>query len=284
MKPQPIESIPIAEIRVVNPRSRNRTKFREIVKNIGAVGLKKPILVVRRELEADGTRYDLVCGQGRLEALAALGATEIPAMITTASAANRYLMSLVENIARKQPPHRDLLIEVRELQKRGYTKKEISAKLGMGRAYIEGVLRLLRSGETDLVEKVASGTVPLTIAVQIATAGGDAVQNAMMEAYEKGELRGGKLRVVQRLIASRFARQRPENEKALDLSRQELAQTYEQHTARQRDLIRKADSVEECLAILTAAMKQLFADAAFVNLLRREGLDTMPEPLATRIR
>jgi ParB family chromosome partitioning protein len=284
MKPQPIESIPIAEIRVVNPRSRNRTTFREIVKNIGAVGLKKPILVVRRELEADGTRYDLVCGQGRLEALAALGATEIPAMITTASAANRYLMSLVENIARKQPPHRDLLIEVRELQKRGYTKKEISAKLGMGRAYIEGVLRLLRSGETDLVEKVASGTVPLTIAVQIATAGGDAVQNAMMEAYEKGELRGGKLRVVQRLIASRFARQRPENEKALDLSRQELAQTYEQHTARQRDLIRKADSVEECLAILTAAMKQLFADAAFVNLLRREGLDTMPEPLATRIR
>ena len=229
------------------------------MKNIRAVGLKKPILVVRRELEADGTRYDLVCGQGRLEALAALAATEIPAMITGASAANRYLMSLVENIARKQPPHRDLLVEVRELQNRGYTKKEISAKLGMGRTYIDGVLRLLRSGETDLVEKVASGTVPLTIAVQIATAGGDAVQSAMTEAYEKGELRGGKLRVVQRLIASRFARQRPENEKALDVSRQELAQTYERHTARQRDLVRKADSVDECLAILTAAMKQLFA-------------------------
>lgn len=284
MNPQPIECIPIEEIRVVNPRSRNRTTFQEIVKNIAAVGLKKPILVVRRAQEADGTRYDLVCGQGRLEALTILGATEIPAIIVAASEAKRYLMSLVENVARRQPPHKDLLIEVRELQKRGYTKKEIASKLGMGRTYIEGVLRLLRSGETGLVEKVASGTVPLSIAVKIATAAGDTVQNALTEAYEKGELRGGKLRVVQRLIASRFAEHRPENEKALDLSRQELAQTYEQHTARQRDLIRKADSIEERLAILTAAMKQLFSDAAFVNLLRREGLDSMPEPLAARLR
>jgi ParB family chromosome partitioning protein len=283
MNPQRIETIPIAQIRVVNPRSRNRTTFQEIVKNIGAVGLKKPILVVRRTPDADGTVYDLVCGQGRLEALTSLGTTEIPAIITDASEANRYLMSLVENVARKQPPHTDLLVEVRELQKRGYTRKQIASKLGMGRTYIEDIVRLLRSGEIGLVERVEAGTVPLSIAVKIATAGGDEVQRAMTEAYEKGELRGGKLRVVQRLIASRFAEHRAQNEEALDVSRQELARTYEQHTARQRDLIRRAETVEERLAILTAALKQLCADAAFVRLLRREGLDSMPEALAARL-
>jgi len=118
----------------------------------------------------------------------------------------------------------------------------------------------------------------------IATAGGDEVQRAMTEAYENGELRGGRLRVVQRLIASRFAEHRQKNEEALNLSREELARTYQQHTARQRDLIRRAELVEERLAILTTAMKRLLADAAFVDLLQKEGLESMPEPLASRLR
>lgn len=284
MKPKRIELIPIARIRVVNPRSRNQKTFQGIVNNIGAVGLKKPILVFHRAMEPDGTDYDLVFGQGRLKAVTALGGTEIPAIVTNASENNRYLMSLVENVARKQPPQTDLLVEVRDLGKRGYTKKEIAAKLGLGRTYIEGILSLLRSGEVGLVTQVESGTIPLSIAVMIVRAGGDEAQRAMTEAYEKGELRGGKLRVVQRLVAARFAEHREQNEAALSLSREELARTYEQHTARQRDLVRRAQFVEERLAILTAAMKQLLGDAAFVGLLSREGLDSMPEPLAARLR
>jgi ParB family chromosome partitioning protein len=284
MNTKRIEFILIAQIRIVNPRARNRARFQAIVKNIGTVGLKKPILVYHRAMLPDGTQYDLVCGQGRLEAFIRLGATRIPAIFTNASVEKRYLMSLVENVARKQPSHTDLLAEVRDLQKRGYTKREIAAKLGFGHTHIEGILRLLRAGELGLVERVESGTIPLTIAVKIATAGGDEVQRAMSEAYDKGELRGSKLRVVQRLIATRFAEHRKPNEEALNVSREELARTYEQHTARQRDLIRRAHGVEEHLAILTAAMKQLLSDTAFVGLLNREGLDSIPEPLAVRLR
>jgi ParB family chromosome partitioning protein len=44
-----------------------------IVANIREVGLKKPITVVRRrEADADGKLFDLVCGQGRIEAFIAL--------------------------------------------------------------------------------------------------------------------------------------------------------------------------------------------------------------------
>lgn len=96
MNEKKIEWIPIAEIRVVNPRSRNKIKFQLIVSSIEAVGLKKPITVSRRAIEPDGTRYDLVCGQGRMEAMTALGQSAIPAIVTEASREERYLMSLVE--------------------------------------------------------------------------------------------------------------------------------------------------------------------------------------------
>src|SRR2546423_3805494 len=82
MTTQHITLIPIQEIRVVNPRSRNRVKFHSVMTSIGTVGLKKPITVHQRELADDGTRYDLVCGQGRLESVRALGDTMIPAIIS----------------------------------------------------------------------------------------------------------------------------------------------------------------------------------------------------------
>src|ERR1019366_4905916 len=91
MKTQHIERIPISQIRVVNPRARNKITFRTIIHNIGAVGLKKPITVRPRKPAKDGTCYDLVCGQGRLEAVAALGDVDIPAVITDASRKDCYL-------------------------------------------------------------------------------------------------------------------------------------------------------------------------------------------------
>ena len=65
------------------------------------VGLKKPITVSQRATEPDGTMYDLVCGQGRIEAILELGGSEVPAIVIDASPEERQLMSLVENIARR---------------------------------------------------------------------------------------------------------------------------------------------------------------------------------------
>ena len=76
-QPETIELIPIDRITVINPRVRNRKSFKDIVENIGAVGLKKPITVARRDAP-DGPRYDLVCGQGRLEAYQSLGERRDP--------------------------------------------------------------------------------------------------------------------------------------------------------------------------------------------------------------
>jgi ParB family chromosome partitioning protein len=68
-----IAMIPVDQINVLNPRARNQRIFREIISNISSLGLKRPITVSRRGDAANGLPFDLVCGQGRLEAYFALG-------------------------------------------------------------------------------------------------------------------------------------------------------------------------------------------------------------------
>src|ERR1700683_5229180 len=99
-----VQMIPIDQINVLNPRSRNKIVFQSIVSNISNLGLKRPITVARRTEPVGGKPYDLVCGQGRLEAFMALGQTEIPAIVREASKEDCFLMSLVENVARRRPP------------------------------------------------------------------------------------------------------------------------------------------------------------------------------------
>src|SRR3546814_3373319 len=106
--PQLIEMIPISRITVLNPRARNKRQHREIASNIEAIGLKRPIKVSRRD-DADGPRYDLVCGEGRLEAFQMLGQTEIPAVVIDAPESECLVMSLVENIARRSEGHKSEL-------------------------------------------------------------------------------------------------------------------------------------------------------------------------------
>ena len=96
-----IIQIPIEKIRVLNPRVRNRRNFEEIVENISRVGLKRPITVSRRS-GTDPVEYDLVCGQGRLEAFVQLGQSTIPAIVLNADEHDCLVMSLVENCARRQ--------------------------------------------------------------------------------------------------------------------------------------------------------------------------------------
>jgi hypothetical protein len=92
-----VEMIPIEHIHILNPRSRNKATFQDIMSNTSNVGLKKPITVARREQSPEGKPYDLACGQGRLEAYIALGQTEIPAIVIEATREECYLMSLIEN-------------------------------------------------------------------------------------------------------------------------------------------------------------------------------------------
>jgi len=111
-----IRMVPVDLISVLNPRVRNKRVFQELVDSIAHLGLKKPITVSQRHGRA---RFDLVCGQGWLEAFIALGQSEIPAIIVDASEEDCYVMSLVENLAWRQHSPLELMHAIGALAKRG---------------------------------------------------------------------------------------------------------------------------------------------------------------------
>src|ERR1017187_4721788 len=287
MNDQEIVRIPISEIRVVNPRSRNKVRFEAIVTSIAAVGLKRPITVARRDPAQDGTSYDLVCGQGRLEAFIKLGEKSIPAVIMAASLEDQYLMSLVENIARRPPSNLGLLHEVRALKDRGYTAEEISQKLGLHRTYVFGVVRLIEHGEDSLVAAVEAERLPVTVAIEIAMGTTHGMQWALSEAYERGELRGARLKAARNLVAKRAAKQQETGRSPRikrEVTKDSLVRDYQQQVREQKALIRKAVMTRDRLLLMSSAMKSLLNDELFVTLLNNEGLADMPEQLAQRVR
>lgn len=276
------ELIPIAEIRIVNPRSRNRVTFHSITASIANVGLKKPITVYERAREDDGTKYDLIFGQGRLESMRELGDTMIPAIIKDVPEEDRYLMSLIENLARRPPSTTDILREVKRLRAQHCKPATIAQKLGVGQSYIYGIINLLRNGEEGLVASVEGGRLPIDTAIEIATGTDDDVQRALSAAYENGTLRGKKLRAVQQLITRRKAgKSTPDATR--QLSGADLVREYERHTQQQRSLVRRSALITQRLAVLTSSLRRLLADDHFVTLLRAEGLRTLPEHLAARV-
>ena len=287
MKEQIIERIPIAEIHIANPRPRSRGRWLMIVANIREVGLKKPITVVRRsEPSADGKQFELVCGQGRIEAFLSLGETTIPAIIAEASREDQFLMSLVENIARRPPSNRDILREVRSLRERGYSVAEIARKIGMERMYISGIVHLVEHQEVALIEAVEAGRLPISVAVQIANGKDREVSEALSEAYESGQLRGNKLAAARRLIAKRIERRQKEGKEQgaqRKVTGNMLVQVYKQRVREQKALIAKAELTKERLLLVTSVMRQLIGDENFLTLLRAEGIADMPKQLMGRI-
>src|SRR6202140_3676504 len=146
-----IKTIPIDEIRYLNPRVRNRRNFQEIVQSIAKVGLKRPITVSPRKTDADSANYDLICGQGRIEAFIQLGQTAIPAIVIEAEESDCLVMSLVENCARRQHRAIDLLQDIGTLRGRSYNDREIAAKIGGSPEYIRMIGTLFEKGEERLI-------------------------------------------------------------------------------------------------------------------------------------
>ena len=183
-----IETILIDRITVLNPRVRDARKFAEIVESIDKVGLKQPIKV-SRTTGADGeVAYNLVCGQGRMEAFLALGQTEIPAIVTDLSEQDSLIESLVENIAPASAPSRStvpgdrrpcrtrLLESGNRHQDRlfaGTCPKTPAPPQGRGEA---------------AADRCRKGKIPLRVAFAISDADDERAQEILVEAYEKGEL------------------------------------------------------------------------------------------------
>lgn len=277
-----IQLIPIAAIHILNPRSRNKRIFEGIIANIGNLGLKKPITVTLRSEPIGEKQYDLVCGQGRLEAYESLGQKQIPAIVIETTKDEAYLMSLVENIARRHHTPVELLKEVTTLKEAGLTSDQIASKLDLERSYVNLIMHLLQHGEHMLIKEVERGRIPVSVALKISTAANEEVQGALREAYISGELRGQQLVAAKRFLARRKGT--PKSQSKRRISAQAAVRAYKQFTIEHRAFVKRARQTEKRLLLIMSAMKTLLSDEHFTTLLRAEHLETMPTVLAERIR
>jgi ParB family transcriptional regulator, chromosome partitioning protein len=278
-----VKLIPIESIRIVNPRYRDQKKFQAIIRSIKNLGLKKPIKVsLRTDHEGKEPRYDLVAGQGRIEACIVLGFKDIPAIVITVSKEDRLLMSLVENMARRFPTPMDMIAEIQRLKTDGYSNVVIGQKLDIDHTLVGGLLTLMKSGEERLLEAAMQNKIPIGVAIEIAKADGAESQRELLKAYEAGQLTHFSLRTLKRLVEQRRLlgkkRVRGANKRSRT-SADGLVNAYRREIQRQNAFIRKAQVCETKLTFIVSALRKLTEDENFINLLKAEGLLTMPKYL-----
>jgi ParB family chromosome partitioning protein len=213
----------------------------------------------------------------------------IPALVIDVTDEDAFVMSLTENIARRQYRPLEILAGIKQLLDKGYSPKDIAKKTGLTVQYVTGILTLIQQGEERLLVAVEKGQVPLNAALAIVGAGDDdkAMQVALQEAYECGKLRGKQLIEARRIIERRqtlgrsVARSTPR--KRADVSTSSLVRTYQREVERQKLMVKKSEFTQQRLLFVVSALRQLFADENFINLLRAERLDTLPEYLASKV-
>jgi ParB family transcriptional regulator, chromosome partitioning protein len=283
-----IRMIPISAITVLNPRVRNKKIFNELVTSIAHLGLKKPITVSER---LDQSGYDLVCGQGRLEAFTALGQTEIPAVVLEATEEDCFVMSLVENLARRHHSPIELMRQIGALRERGYSVTEIAVKTDFSDEYVSAICFLLDHGEERLLAGIERGLIPTSVAMEIVRARDGDMQEALAEAYEKKAIPGNQIVAIRRIVELRNVKGKGMDRTAARVPSQpkkrvtaeSLVRAYRKETERQKLLVKKATVSQSRLLFVINALRRLFADEHFVTLLRAEALLTLPRPLAERI-
>src|SRR5438552_15341365 len=108
-----ITMVPVEEIKFFVRRSRAAAPYSRLKDSIKEMGLKIPIIVRdisslprverRRQDGSGGTyRYELICGQGRLQAFRELQIDKIPAVIHDVAEAEIVGRFLAENVMRKK--------------------------------------------------------------------------------------------------------------------------------------------------------------------------------------
>jgi ParB family chromosome partitioning protein len=278
--------IAIDSITVLNPRHRDERLFLEILESIKTLGLKKPISVSRRP---DGG-YDLAYGEGRMKAFTIFGETHIPALVSRTSEQECLVVSLVENLARRQHSVLELIGEIGALKNRGDSFAEIARKTGLEHDYVQSACYLLGHREARLLAAVERGAMPMPVAVDIAKAKTRKAQADIVQALERRGLPSEQLFAIRSIVDRRASLGKGSNSGPRRAGRQAkprstvaLLAAYEKETARQRLLVSASQLTSNRLNFVVEAIKRLLSDEHFETLLRAEAMDTMPGPLVDRL-
>lgn len=118
----------------------SKEEMQQLVSSIEVSGLLQPLLV--RTL---GDQYELIAGARRLEACKHLGLTSVDAVIVNVSEKEAFLLSLVENLQRRELHYfEEAQGYARAIEEYKLTQDELSKRVGKSQSAIANKLRLLR--------------------------------------------------------------------------------------------------------------------------------------------
>jgi ParB family transcriptional regulator, chromosome partitioning protein len=137
-----IREIPVGEI-TPNPfqprRSFEQQKLDELKDSIAEYGVLVPIIVRRRE-----HGYELIAGERRWRACAALARATIPAIVRAGNDRETLEFAIVENLQREDlNPLEEAAGFAHLIEEYGLTQDEVGRRLGRSRPAVANTLRLL---------------------------------------------------------------------------------------------------------------------------------------------
>ena len=149
-----VREISVAEI-TPNPFQPRKTfdpgALDELKSSIAEYGVLVPIIVRRR-----GERYELVAGERRWRACAALGKATIPAIVRASDDRQTLEFAIVENLQRENlNPLEEAAGFAYLIEEHGLTQEEVARRLGKSRPVVANTLRLLAL--SDAIKAMLAG-------------------------------------------------------------------------------------------------------------------------------
>ncbi len=282
MKDRRREMLPIDKIKVINSRNRDEQQFALNVQSIETNGQLKDIRVNDKFLSRSGF-YELICGEGRLIAHQRLGKTHIRAEVVTCTRKQAYLESLVENLARSRPATMEFARELKNLHDEGWTYEQIAPVACRSLEYVRHYIDLVEKGEERLIQGVEQGVFPISFAVLVAGSEDAAIQNVLMDAFDRGIVNCENFSKARAIIRSRMD---PRNRKksqngANNYTVTTLKSDIAQATQAKESYVREAQDKETRLFALLDGLAAMWNDTVLLELLRAEGLSNRPELAGT---
>ena len=282
MKDRRREMIPVDKIKVINSRKRDEQQFALNVQSIDVNGQLKDIRVNDKFLARSGF-YELICGEGRLIAHQRLGRSHIRAEIVTCTRKQAYLESLVENLARSRPGTMEFARELKQLHDEDWDYDQIAQIACRTPEYIRQYIRLIENGEERLIKGVEQGVFPISFAILVASSDESAIQNVLMDAFDRGIVNCQNFAKARAIINSRLDRRHRGDGKGQtgNYTVATLTSDIANTTQAKESYVREAQDKETRLFALLDGLTKLWHDTELSKMLAAEGLGDHPELAGT---
>ena len=259
-KERRIAMIPVDAIVVVNPRNRDEKLFEKTVRSIDKVGLQKPICVNKRNYEKTG-KYELVCGEGRLEAHRRLGKTHIDAEIINVDEGKALLMGLAENLTRTKKDIMEFAKRIVKMhdQGKGISYDDLAKITGKSAMTMRNYIELMQKGEERLIRGVENDIFPMDFAIKIIQFPAVEVRRFLMNEFQDGKIATSELKYIKRILDIREAKGQSNTE----LTHKKLSASIREETKRQKQFLRQQKVKRNDACYLVGYLKKLWADEKF---------------------